>query len=346
MGGVGAGDDRLRDRGHDTVGPPDEGEACHGGTGCEDGSDYISTSGTLTFEPGETEKTVQVPVCNDAEEDSRETFWLRLSNGDGAVLEGAGAVDVARGRIFNSEPERLIAVTDVEGREGAAVSFTVTLAPAATAQVTVDYATADRTAVAGEDYTAVGGTLASAPGETEKTVEVALLADGVEDGGERFWLKLSNVKGGPGLGGLARGVGRIHEPVAVSFGASRYAATEGGAAVEVAVSLDGDPGVAVTVPLVAAFEGGAGEGDFEAALEATFEPGGALTRTVALRALEDGLAEDGERVVLGFGTLPGGFEAAGTTSATVSLEDAAAPDPDSPVERFVLGGRGGGWGEG
>ena len=61
--------------------------------------------------------------------------------------------------------------------------------------MTVDYATADGTATAGEDYTAVSGTLTFAPGETEKTVRVAIIDDAVLDSGETFTLVLSNPSG-------------------------------------------------------------------------------------------------------------------------------------------------------
>ena len=66
----------------------------------------------------------------------------------------------------------------------------MTLAPASPAPVTVDWATADGTAKAGEDYLADAGTLTFAPGETEKTVAVAVLDDAHDEGEEnrnRLW---------------------------------------------------------------------------------------------------------------------------------------------------------------
>ena len=63
------------------------------------GSDYTETSGTLTFEPGEDEKTVSVPIADDDVEDDGETFTLMLSNASGAGLADNEAV----GTIRNSE---------------------------------------------------------------------------------------------------------------------------------------------------------------------------------------------------------------------------------------------------
>ena len=64
-----------------------------------------------------------------------------------------------------------------------------------TLSVTVSYATADGTAVAGEDYEATSGTLTFAAGETEQTVAVTIIDDAVEDSGETFRLVLSGPAG-------------------------------------------------------------------------------------------------------------------------------------------------------
>ena len=50
------------------------------------GLDYTATSGTLTFEPGETEKWVDVPVLDDAIDEGSEYFWFLLSNPQGGAF--------------------------------------------------------------------------------------------------------------------------------------------------------------------------------------------------------------------------------------------------------------------
>ena len=67
------------------------------------GSDYTATSGTLTFAPGETAKTVQVPVADDTVSDDGETLTLRLSNASGAGIWSEGGE--ATGTIHNREAE-------------------------------------------------------------------------------------------------------------------------------------------------------------------------------------------------------------------------------------------------
>jgi hypothetical protein len=64
-----------------------------------------------------------------------------------------------------------------DGTAGATEVFTVTLSKAQTTAVTVDYGTANGTAVAGTDYTSTSGTLTFAPGATTEKVSVPILPD-------------------------------------------------------------------------------------------------------------------------------------------------------------------------
>ena len=63
------------------------------------GADYTAASGTLQFGPGETTKTVEVSITDDAVSDSGETFTLELSSASGATIADA----MATGTIDNDE---------------------------------------------------------------------------------------------------------------------------------------------------------------------------------------------------------------------------------------------------
>ena len=63
------------------------------------GSDYTETSGTLTFDPGETSKTISVPIIDDAVDDSGETLAMYLFIPTNASLED----DEGFGIILNTE---------------------------------------------------------------------------------------------------------------------------------------------------------------------------------------------------------------------------------------------------
>ena len=129
------------------------------------------------------------------------------------IHEPSGIRDAAGNRVpyFKVAAENVtlptLSVADARVQEGpdAEMAFAVRLNPAMPGAVTVDYATADGTATAGEDYTAASGTLTFAAGDTEKTVSVAVLDDALDEGSETFKLKLSNAQGARIADGEATG---------------------------------------------------------------------------------------------------------------------------------------------
>ena len=120
----------------------------------------------------------------------------RACGTEGAVCTEDGKV-LANTAVATVPGPLALSVGDVRVDEGAqaVLAFPVTLNRAAAVTVTVDYATADGTATAGADYTATSDTLTFTPGETEKTVNVAVLDDTHADSEETLTLALSNATG-------------------------------------------------------------------------------------------------------------------------------------------------------
>ena len=112
-------------------------------------------------------------------------------------------------------PVHEIAVADAEVEEGpgAELEFVVTLSGAAPYRVKVDYRTADDTATAGLDYTAVSGRLIFERGETSKTIAVPVLEDSHDDDGETLTLMLSNPTRATIVDGEAVGTIRNTDPM-------------------------------------------------------------------------------------------------------------------------------------
>ena len=92
-----------------------------------------------------------------------------------------------------------LSIASARGAEGDAATtpmhFNVSLTPAATQTVTVDYATSDGTAHAGDDYDAASGTITFAPGETVKTIDVSVRGDVTPENNETFFVTLRNARG-------------------------------------------------------------------------------------------------------------------------------------------------------
>jgi hypothetical protein len=174
------------------------------------GADYGTVSGRLSFAPGETSKTIAVPVYGDRLAEANESFVVTLGGAQRARIgDGTGVVT-----IVEDEPRLSIgdaagtAVYTSAGTTGTTLTFTVSLAVAYDQEVTVGYATADGTATAGVDYVATSGTLTFAPGETTKTVTVQVLGNdaGID---ERFYVNLSGASGNAQVID-GQGVGTIH----------------------------------------------------------------------------------------------------------------------------------------
>ena len=185
------------------------------------GSDYTSTSGTLTFNAGTTSQTISVSIADDETDESDETFTLTLSNAAGADLGTSTATGTITNRAVVVETTPALSVADGNGKEGddSSITFTVTLDEAASGSVTVDYATSDGTADAGDDYTATSGTLTFNAGTTSKTISVSIEDDVENESDETFTVTLSNASGADLGTSTATGTirNRRVEPLTASF---------------------------------------------------------------------------------------------------------------------------------
>ncbi len=171
------------------------------------GADYAATSGTLTFTPGQTSKTVSVSVLGDLLDEDNETFSVNLSNPQNGTLGKSQGI----GTILDNDPLPVLTINNVTITEtdGApqTMEFTVRLSAASGRTVTVNYATADQTAVAGRDYTAKSGTLTFTPGQTSRTISITILNDLIAEPTETFAVKLSNPVNA--TLGVTQGIGTI-----------------------------------------------------------------------------------------------------------------------------------------
>jgi len=178
------------------------------GSTATSGTDFTALPATvITFAPGETSKPVNVAVVGDATAEPHESFALDLSGATNATIADAQGV----GTILNDDAAFTITdATIIEGNAGTTDAvFTIAIAFPVAQAVTVDYQTADGTAVAPGDYTAIPlTTLLFAPGVTSQTISVPVVGDGAFEADETFNVNLSNPTGGATIAD-AQGVGTI-----------------------------------------------------------------------------------------------------------------------------------------
>jgi hypothetical protein len=157
------------------------------------GSDYTAVAPvTLTFPPGNVLQVVTVPIVGDTAIEPDETFTVNLSGASNATIED----DQGEGTILDDDELPTASIGDasiLEGDSGTVNAvFTVSLSASSAQTVTVTAQTANGTALAGSDYTAVGPrTLTFAPGVTSQTVTVPVIGDVADEPDETFTVALS-----------------------------------------------------------------------------------------------------------------------------------------------------------
>ena len=289
------------------------------------GADYRKTSGTLAIKAGQRTATIRVRVIDDRVAEEDETFTVTLSKATGVAIADAKGVGTIRDDdgVTPPPPPPALRIDDAAVDEDAGTAeFTVRMSAASTEAVSVGYATSDRTAEAGLDYTSTSGTLTIPAGLTVATIAVTVLDDDVAEGDEAFAVILSGATGATIAHG--EGIGTIRDDelpaVSVSFGAASYQVAEG-ESVEVAVDLAPAVNRSVTVPLTHLPGDGATEADYSGVPENLVFESLETRRTFRILATADAETEEGESVVLRFGTLPAGATAGATATSTVILED-------------------------
>ena len=150
----------------------------------------------ITVPGGSLSHTFDITLVDDGVDEADETIVIvwRKSIGDEvtpSTFTFTGTIVPAPLPALSFVPT----VVDVDEDAGSA-TLTVELDPASTGTVTVDFATRDSAAKAGEDYTTTSGTLTFTAGQTSKTFTVPITDDDVyENGLEAFFVDLSNPTG-------------------------------------------------------------------------------------------------------------------------------------------------------
>jgi hypothetical protein len=158
------------------------------------GTDYVAASGQLTFNPGETRKTVSVTVNGDATVEADETVLVSLSAPVNASLGTAqGALT-----ILNDDPKVQFGTPSVTVTEGTDLFATLNVERSSdlSSATTVSYETLPGSASPGRDYTAAFGTLRFAPGESSKSITVFITDDAYGEPQESFTVRLFGAEGG------------------------------------------------------------------------------------------------------------------------------------------------------
>jgi hypothetical protein len=309
------------------------------GTATVAGSDYTPAAGSLNFAAGETSKTFAVDITNDGAAEANETVNLTLTS-------GATTVDTSLLSIVdndNAKPSVQLAspVYGVDEADGTA-SVTVTLSHAVDADVTVNYATADGSAVAGSDYTDTHGTLGftgnlnnggPGTGETSKTVQIPIIQDPDAEDPETLTFTLSNALPGASsvLGAPAAATVTIADddpPGLIDFKSLHYDVDETDGQATVTVERLGGVGGAVSIDYQTS-DGSATAGSDYTSASGTLNwaAGDSADKTFTVPVTWDGRAEGTESISLTLSNPGGGADQGPSSAAVIGIGDDGASGP-------------------
>ena len=212
------------------------------------GIDFIATNGTLTFGPGESNKTISVTVINDTIAEPNKGFVVNLGVPTGEVTLGANtSVAVTILDDDSTLQFSAAAVTVLERTTNA--TLTVIRRGSTNTAVTVVYNTVNGLALAGADYTFASGLLSFPAGVSTQALVIPILNDKVVEGVESFTVNLSAPTGEAILGAPSAVVVSIQDDDSlVQFSGVAASVVENAGIVTLTVNRTGNIDSVITVP--------------------------------------------------------------------------------------------------
>lgn len=295
------------------------------------GSDYSAASGTLTFADGVTAGSFQITILDDSTYEGDESISLTLSNpGGGAVI---GNVDRAELTIQDDEqtPAGGSLVFELDGFSAnefdGSVTINVLRQGGSSGAVLVDYATADGSAMAGNDYSVASGRLTFAEGEISQSFDVTLTDDSIFEGNETINLVISEPFGAV-VGSLSTSTITLADdddpPVggALEFSAGNYNVSEDGASVTISITRSGGTTGAVTVDYATTDNTAIAESDYTFATgSVSFADGESGSKTFDIQLVDDTDLEGDELINLVLTNVQGGAVLGGQSQSFVTIAD-------------------------
>jgi hypothetical protein len=301
------------------------------------GADYTSTSGVLNWADGDsTSKTIAVAITNDLLDEADETISLTLSNpGGGATLGGTSNATVT---ISDDDPAPKVSIDDVsiaEGNSGTtSFVFTISLDAASGQTVSVNYTTADNTAVEASDYQAANGMVTFAPGETSKQITVLVNGDTQVESNETFAVNLYNLGNASvgkvsGLGSIVNDDSTSSTPT-IQFSQAAYSVAEELGPLTITIIRSGDTSGAAAVDYTTADGSATQKADFEYAAGTLNFAAGETSKTLTLLVNEDMISEGDETFNVALSNPAGVTLGTQSTSIVTIVDD--VPDLLNPID--------------
>ena len=318
-------------------------------------SDYSGVPASVVFNAGETSKTFTFSATSDSVDDDRESVKLGFGTlPTSPVTVTAGTPSETTVTITDDAVPSVTVSFDQDSHsviEGDSATVTVTLSADPERTVTIPITATNQDDASADDYS-VPTRVVFNSGETEKTFDFDATDDDEDDNDESVKLTFGGlptavsegttnqtvvniVDNDGGNDGFDKGFPSEDEvPVTVSFGSATYTVAESDDSttsdvteneVTVTVTLSADPERMVTIPVTTTNQGGATTADYSGVPSSVVFNSGETSATFTFTATPDSVDDDGESVLLGFGSLPTGVSAATPDETTVTITDDDLP---------------------
>ena len=293
-------------------------------------SDFSGVPSSLTFNSGDTEKSITFMATDDTVDDDGEK--VKLAFGTLPTRVSAGTPSEATVSITDDDdPEVDVSYeqSSYTVGEGSNVTVKVILSADPERTVVIPISKSNQDGATDGDYSGVPTSVTFASGDTSKTITFTATQDTVDDDGESVDLAFGTLPTRVSEGTNSAATVSITDDdvpaVNVSYEQSSYSVDEG-STVTVKVTLSADPERTVTIPIARTFEGGASASDFSGVPSSLTFNSGDIEKSITFMATDDTVDDDGEKVKLAFGTLPTRVSAGTNSEATVSITDDDDPE--------------------
>ena len=196
------------------------------------GTDYTPVSQTVVFNPGISNVVVPIPINNNNIVEGNRTVFLLLTNAINTTLGNPTNAVLTIIDTVNAPGQLSFSATNYTVTEGGGIGFTnayvtVTRTYGSAGTVSVQFKTADGSALSGTKYITTNGVLSFGDGESSKSFPVQVLNTTTAEGPQLFSVLLSNPTGGATLATPTNAtVTILNTNTGIAFGLANQSVTE------------------------------------------------------------------------------------------------------------------------